>query len=370
MASALNLSQDAFADLLATNQRALIAVIDGETVDHQQTIAGTADFEEDFAEVAQHLEPDQPRYIIYNAASASSTGPSYVFILFVPDIAKVRAKMLYASSATALKRQLLGGAAGNGIGTVQTIFWTELGEVSREGWEAHIAHEALEAPLTQEEQSLRSVREREADQSGTALRKSHVKGLDGSSSTGIGGGVLTGSATASGGSIVGMKFGSDATAALEELGESSDGATIVLVIDVGTETVHVGSASNAQLSEHDFAKDSAQFTVYKPKGANSNTDVVVFYTCPPATKVKERMVYATNFKSVRMHVASALHVKEVEKTYEGSSGVDVLGEYEEDEKRLRLQQESSSGSEKRPEVAKAPRFSRPKAPGRLRREAQ
>lgn len=43
---------------------------------------------------------------------------------------------------------------------------TEMKELEREGWEKHDAHGALSAPLTEEEENLKGIREAEAEAKG------------------------------------------------------------------------------------------------------------------------------------------------------------------------------------------------------------
>lgn len=90
--------------------RALIAYIDSESIQHQHTLKASSDYETDFDLLSSHLKPDEPRYIIYKSDSsgADQPGTAYVFILYVPDIAKVRSKMMYASSSNSFQRQLGG----------------------------------------------------------------------------------------------------------------------------------------------------------------------------------------------------------------------------------------------------------------------
>lgn len=98
-----------------------------------------------------------------------------MFISFVPDKAHVRAKMLYASSANTIQREL-GGSERFPI----TLFWTELDEVSPAGWHSYEKHIQASNPLTQEELSLQDVIDKETDQmQGTQGKKSHVHGATG-----------------------------------------------------------------------------------------------------------------------------------------------------------------------------------------------
>ena len=77
--------------------------------------------------------------------------------------------MLFASTRLTLVREL-------GIERFrETIFATTKEELTKEGFEKHDKHAKLEAPLTEEEQSLGEVKRKEAEEGrGMAERKSHV----------------------------------------------------------------------------------------------------------------------------------------------------------------------------------------------------
>ena len=90
-------------------------------------IQGTDDFHGDFSLVASELESDKANYVIYKLPTEG-----YVFISFVPDKAHVRSKMLYASSSSAIQRQLGGSERFKHV-----LFWTEFNEVSNKGIGKH-----------------------------------------------------------------------------------------------------------------------------------------------------------------------------------------------------------------------------------------
>jgi twinfilin-like protein len=77
--------------------------------------------------------------------------------------------MLFASTRLTLVREL-------GIERFrETIFATTTEELTKEGFEKHDRHVKLEAPLTEEEQSLGEVKRKEAEEGrGMGERKSHV----------------------------------------------------------------------------------------------------------------------------------------------------------------------------------------------------
>ena len=90
-------------------------------------------------------------------------------VTYVPDSAPVRQKMLFAATRLTFTREL---------GTEHfrdTVFTTTADELTEAGFKKHDAHEKLEAPLTQEEQTLGEVKraEQEAGQ-GTGVREIHL----------------------------------------------------------------------------------------------------------------------------------------------------------------------------------------------------
>jgi twinfilin len=77
--------------------------------------------------------------------------------------------MLFASTRLTLVREL-------GIERFrETIFATTKAELTAEGFKKHDQHVQLEAPLTEEEQSLGAVKKAEAEEGlGMSVKKSHI----------------------------------------------------------------------------------------------------------------------------------------------------------------------------------------------------
>ena len=90
-------------------------------------------------------------------------------VTYVPDHANVRSKTLFAATRLTLVREL---------GTErfrETISATTKHELTADGWRKHDKSGELKAPLTEEERSLQSVKEAEAEASrGTTSRSSMV----------------------------------------------------------------------------------------------------------------------------------------------------------------------------------------------------
>lgn len=131
------------------------------------TKSPTTKLEDDLEAVQQRLSDNEARYIILRQDEDKTQGSATcIAVTFVPDNAPVRQKMLFASTRLTLVREL--GIEHFG----STLFITSKDEISPSGWTRNEAHGSLAAPLTEEERSLKGVKEAEAQEStGTGTRK-------------------------------------------------------------------------------------------------------------------------------------------------------------------------------------------------------
>ncbi|KAJ1937779.1 Twinfilin-1, partial [Linderina pennispora] len=154
-----------------TTTRALKVSIVNESLEaaDEQTVGGT--FDEDFAHVASLLHDTDPCYVLVRQDLA---GNKWLFCAYIPDSAKVRDKMLYASTrATATK--MLGDSY-----FVDSLYGTTRDEFSLAGYEQHRRHEESSAPLTERELELERIKEIESssvDAPTLDTRRSHVTGV-------------------------------------------------------------------------------------------------------------------------------------------------------------------------------------------------
>lgn len=150
----------AFNDLVSNpSQRGLLVTIQSETLTPFSTLPSTTtDFHSDLSTLPSHLQPNTAVYIILRRYQDAPNG--FVAVTYIPDSAPVRQKMLFASTRLTLVREL---------GTErfrESIFVTEMKELEAEGWRRHEGSGATEAPLTEEEESLRGIKEAEAEARG------------------------------------------------------------------------------------------------------------------------------------------------------------------------------------------------------------
>lgn len=324
--------QEKFKHVQSSGARGLIVQIDNETCVPVQTITGSDNLLDDFETVHGHLTEKEARYILLRSdeTSSGSRDESFLFISFVPDSAHVRSKMLYASSAHTVQRQLGGSEIFSSV-----IFWSSLAEVSARGWQDHQKHEAALAPLSEEESALSNVREKETvEMMGTVGRKSHY---------------VTKS------SQIEMKSDEAVVSQLSALAKAQVPTVLGLAIDLSSETVTVAhpitACADVQQLVSTIATETPQYTIW------AGPERVTFvYTCPMKSKVKARMVYATNRGAVIRQVESLVAPRQVQ-VFEASDREDVSS---------LVAESQAPASAQHPPVSNRSNlsFARPKRPGR------
>lgn len=145
----------------------LLVTIDNESLTPTKTLGpSTSNFSSDLSLLAPHLQPNEALYVILRR---HATDPRFIAVTYVPDTAPVRQKMLFASTRLTLVREL------GSEHFRETIFATTPEELTAEGFEKHDAHSNLEAPLTEEEESLGRVKRAEAEAGqGSGRREIHL----------------------------------------------------------------------------------------------------------------------------------------------------------------------------------------------------
>ncbi|KAE8447076.1 hypothetical protein EG329_011060 [Mollisiaceae sp. DMI_Dod_QoI] len=329
MQSGISASQElqaAFKTLVSSDeQRGLLCTITKETLTPSTVLSpATSSFSDDLSLLAPHLQPNVALYIILRRYDSSENAP-FVAITYVPDSAPVRQKMLFASTRLTLVREL-------GIERFrETIFATTKEELTPQGFEKHDRHVTLEAPLTEEEQSLGEVKRKEAEEGrGMNERKSHVS------------------------SGVSMPISDDALQALKGLAAGGRDNLVQLKINIATETMELASSTFIQISSLSSTISSTEprYSFYRYEhtyNGTSSSPVLFIYTCPSGSKIKERMLYAASSRSA-VQIAEAEAGIAIEKKIEASSPEDIS--------------EESIESDLHPKVEVKKAFERPKRPGR------
>ncbi|KAI0015046.1 actin depolymerizing protein [Xylariomycetidae sp. FL0641] len=283
----------------------LIASIENEAVVPVATLPRTgADFAGDVAQLAAHVRPDQPLYVLLRRYEAA---PALVAVTYVPDAARVRPKTLFSSTRNALLREL-------GKEHFRDDFWVNTpAELTARGFAQHEASRAQAAPLTAEERTLDAVKRAEAEAGrGTATRD-----------TGLG-------------SNSGLRLAAEAEQALEAFArQETNFATFTINDDETAVPIPTSTAPN-RISEATAAlpTDERRYTLFRctcapPQGGGGEepkTLVLFFYT---RTRVdtedlplRERtavntknMIYARH-KTTMMNVAESRFGVKIDKKYE------------------------------------------------------
>jgi len=149
--SGIPVSEDlkqSFGTARTTNNKRLIKAVikDDQVVEVASHPITDNTWDQDIDKVQEFFEKDAACYILFRLDSQGSTGYHWALMCYVPDLAKVKDKMIYASTRSNLKQQL-GATYFN-----DEIFGTVPGDFSKKGYEHHVTSKKMEAPLTEQEQ--------------------------------------------------------------------------------------------------------------------------------------------------------------------------------------------------------------------------
>ncbi|KAI1384777.1 actin depolymerizing protein [Hypoxylon trugodes] len=292
--------------------------------------SSSSSFADDLKEkLAPYLKPDEALYILLRR---HADAPYLIAITYVPDSAKVRQKMLFASTRLTLVREL------GSEHFRDTIFATTAEELSAEGFDRHDRHVELEAPLTEEERTLGEVKRAEAEAgTGTGIREIHLS------------------------KTMNMPVATDALVALSALGREEGSGLVMLKINPQTEVVELVSDDSTPSTIPELVKaissSEPRFTFFRykatpPQGGDQKNVVLFFYTCPatPGTKaIKFRMMYPLMKRAV-LEVATKEAGLHIEKKFEVEEVDEIT--------------EQTVNSDLFPEAETKTAFRRPKRPGR------
>ncbi|RFU74981.1 ptk9 tyrosine kinase 9 [Trichoderma arundinaceum] len=331
--------QKAFSSLLATpSDFALLVTIQRESLVPVETIAGkSSDFGQNLSVLEPFIKPDVALYVILRRYEDT---PRFVAVTYVPDTANVRQKMLFAATRLTLVREL---------GTEhfrETPFMTMAHELTEKGFKAHDAHNALEAPLTEEEKTLGEVKRAEQEAgSGTAIREIHLS------------------------QSLKMPVNEDAIAAMKKIAEGQSTVATLLEtaanrgrlqkINAATERVELAPESLNPSSIGELIKSIStvepRFTFYRFTHTHDGTEqtpVLFFYTCPATAgnkAIKSRMLYPLMKRAV-------LTIAEQE------AGITLEKKFEVEDPSEITEQDVLNDLHPKPVTSSG--FSRPKRPGR------
>ncbi|CAB4417652.1 unnamed protein product [Rhizophagus irregularis] len=320
---------DLFANAVNKNNLRIIRVsIVNESLVPNGTkdISGNSD--SDFAGVGEFLEEKVPCYILYRLDSKSLTeNYEWLFMAYVPDLAKVRDKMLYASTRATLSKEL------GDTHFVDSMYGTTVSEFTLEGYQKHKKHQDAEAPLTAREKELAEVKiaEASANAFSYSARKSHAAGIS-------------------------FPMSDEAVQAIQGLQQSDLTNNFVkLSLDTDKEKIELDEARKIDINDlaSSFPTDSPRFAFYVYQHTHNGQDVrsnIFIYICPQNSKIRERMLYSSCRGSVITFGESEANIT-ITKKLETNEPAELTKEY--------------ILEELYPVIDTAPKsFSRPKPPGR------
>ena len=254
-----------------------VEIIDELEMRETDRVASVGTMIEDLDLVAQILVENEPCYVLCRTDDETSRGFKYMLFCFVPDYGKVRQKMLYASSRTALRQGL---GADN---FSEEIFGTEIDDFTAAGYERYLEHKNSENPLTEKEIKLKEEREY---------------------------GVFEGGAGSSVAYVHGVQFPIDEAvlAALDQFAHG-DVNYVQMSIDADKEEIILNTAGNHGVEEMEgfCPNNEPRYHLYRWQYNHEGTDhtvVIYCFSCPDgsegtlASPIKLRMLYASSKSNV------------------------------------------------------------------------
>lgn len=129
--------------------RAIKICIENESLLEKAVCDVKGDWQEDYdVTITSFVNDTDPCYILYRTDSKNSIGCYlWIYVVYIPDMSKVRQKMLYASTRATLKKEF-----GSDFFSDE-LFGTELSDVNLSGYNKHVAS-AKASPLSFYEQEM------------------------------------------------------------------------------------------------------------------------------------------------------------------------------------------------------------------------
>eukprot|EP00800_Vazella_pourtalesii_P020002 TRINITY_DN694_c1_g1_i1.p1 TRINITY_DN694_c1_g1~~TRINITY_DN694_c1_g1_i1.p1 ORF type:complete len:355 (-),score=31.70 TRINITY_DN694_c1_g1_i1:113-1177(-) len=212
------------------------------------------------------LKDNEPHYIFYRLDVKNSLGQyQWLFLVFSPDSATSRQKMLYSSSRSIIRKEF-------GSDYIKAeIFGTEFNELSLEGYYSYLASKEAPNPLTEEEMIQNNM---ELQGAGTQDRSSHIGGLN-------------------------FPIQEDFWAFLREFIDCKVNY-IESSIDVSSEKILISGSGNKSPSELKqlFPPNSPRYYLYRFKhsyeGLSDNPILFLYFSPGYNCSIKERMLYSSS----------------------------------------------------------------------------
>ncbi|KAI6646279.1 Twinfilin-1 [Oopsacas minuta] len=317
--------QNSFADARKGLLRIVVVRIEGEKLVLSFSQLPQLEWDIEYDElVIPYVSDEEPRYIFYRLDVKNSFGQyQWLFLVFSPDTATSRQKMLYSASRSIVKKEF-------GSDNIKVeIFGTEKKDLTLDGYRSFLESKEAPNPLTVEEQILVDMEVNETRGAGTQDRSSHIGGLS---------------------FPIQEEFWSEFKAF-----KSGNINFIEVSIDISREKILCTLSGNRSPTElkDTFPPKSPRYYIYRfnhsYEGASDDPIIFVYYSPGYTCSIKERMLYSSSISGFLSQIQD--------------KGLDVL-------KRIELSTDDEF-SEKSllneihpPKMAPANNFSKPKPPHR------
>ncbi|KAI0320087.1 actin depolymerizing protein [Amylostereum chailletii] len=252
-----------FSDAVASRDvRFLKISIRNESLVPDTTFPPRGSLEEDLEDLRGLLEDDVPAYVLVHLDTAN-----WLVVDYVPDSAKVRDKMLYASTRNSLTQ---------GLGSsnfVDTLFATSKDDLTPAAYAAHKRHLAAPQPMTAREKEIEDVKAAERQAGGSASRNQNSPFS----------------------AAIGYKWTPEVESAIAGLADKSEDSVVVLAIDTTSETLVLVDESTASVDElaSKIPASDPSYALFLWTQSPSKRQIVFLYTCPTSSPVKNRMIYSS-----------------------------------------------------------------------------
>jgi len=270
----------ALKNAFSTTKRLIKVQIENEEMVPVKEIAHSGKtWEQDLDLISGLLDSNQPSYLMFNKSPENN---EWILFCYVPDKAKVKDKMLYASSRATLKQQL-----GSSV-FIDDVFGTVAADFSVKGYTLHVTSKKTESPLTESEQIRQSEHESPVYSPGGST--TYVHG-------------------------VAFPVDSAVTQAIKKL-ISGEITYIQCGVDISKEKIILDHTDKIEFTSLAFkiplAEPRFHFFSYTHSFEDQTiTSIVYIYSCPDGSKgttsapVKQRMLYSSSKANVSELITAA-----------------------------------------------------------------
>jgi twinfilin-like protein len=304
------------------------AVIQDESVVYVTDHPRSENLEKDYRSIAAVLEPKEPCYVLFRLDEGDASSAhlqKWLLITFAPDIAKVKEKMLIASTRDNAKKQL-------GLSFfVQELYGSKPEEVSYEEYLHSQSTKHMDTVLTATEMHLKAEVNLEVHH-GVAREYVHS-----------------------------VQFPMDKQAVKEVQNLKAGTKTFVqMEVDPNKETIDFVKASTVGVADlvREVPADKPSFTLFQWNHKHNNATeraILFIYCCPMSSQVKLKMLYSTVNKAAISAIEEA--------------GIKITNKIEVDNPAELTEEELYNQvhpNDDRPTLASKAKFDRPMRPGRGR----